>query len=86
MYVDPTLGHVIEAVAKNEKGEITGYKLENGEIIMKEQAVMMAKQGAIKGVSVSISKKGEEFLKSLPDNDSNNNLKNLPIVGQNEKG
>lgn len=84
MYFDPTLGHVIKAVVKDEKGEITAYKLENDEIIMKEQAVMMAKQGTIKGVTTSISKNGEEFLKSLPDNNKDNNLENLPIVGENE--
>lgn len=79
MYVDPTRGHIIESVVKDEKGEITAYKLESGETIMKEQAIIMAKQGTIKGVSVAVSKKGEEFLRSLPDNDPNNNLTNLPV-------
>lgn len=80
MYLDPTLGHVIEGVVRDEKGEINAYKLDDGEIVPKEQAVIMAKQGSIKGVSVAISKKGEEFLRSLPDNDANNNLENLPNV------
>jgi hypothetical protein len=67
-------------VVRDEQGEIAAYKLENGEIVSKEEAVTLAKQSAIKGVSVGVSKLGEEFLKSLPDNDINNNLQNLPVV------
>ena len=80
MYYDPGLGHVIEGVSRDDKGEINAYKLDNGEIVPKEQAVLMTKQGVIKGVSVVVSKNGEEFLRSLPDNDANNNLENLPDV------
>jgi Protein of unknown function (DUF3892) len=40
----------------------------------------MAKSGEIAGVSVSISRKGEEYLRSLPDQDENNNLSSLPTV------
>ena len=82
MYFDPKLGHIVEAIVKNEKGEVTAYKLENGEIIMKEQAIMMAKQGTIRGVSIEGSKDGQEFLKSLPDNDKNNFLENLPSIDE----
>ena len=80
MYNDPGLGHVIECISRDDKGEINAYKLDNGEIIPKEQAISMAKQGEIEGVSVVVSKNGEEFLRSLPDNDASNNLENLPIV------
>ena len=80
MYYDPGLGHVIKGVSRDDKGEINAYKLDNGEIVPKEQAVLMTKQGVIKGVSVVVSKNGEEFLRSLPDNDANNNLENLPDV------
>ena len=84
MYFDPTLGHSIIGVSKDEKGEIKAYKLDGGEIVLKEQAIIMAKQGTIKGVSVAISKNGEEFLRSLPDNDKDNNLENLPNVENHE--
>ncbi|MCJ7688307.1 MAG: DUF3892 domain-containing protein, partial [Clostridiaceae bacterium] len=57
---------------------------ENGDIVSKEQAVMLAKQGNISGVSTSTSKKGEEFLRSLPDGDKSNNLDSLPIIDDNE--
>lgn len=76
--------HVISRVAKDNGGEITAYELENGEIVSKEQAVLLAKQGNISGVSVSISKKGEEFLKSLPDQDKSNNLESLEVIDDND--
>lgn len=69
MYYDPKLGHVIEEVVKNEKGEINAYKLDDGNVVLKEQAVILSKQGAIRGVSSSISKDEDEFLKSLPGNE-----------------
>ena len=78
MYNDQSLGYVIEGISRDDRGEINAYKLDNGEIVPKEQAVSMAKEGSIKGVSVVVSKNGEEFLRSLPDNDANNNLENLP--------
>jgi len=69
----------IKAVIKNS-GEITGYELSNGEQITKERGVELAKAGSISGVSVSTSRKGEEYLRSLPDQDESNNLSSLPII------
>lgn len=69
----------IKALIK-ESGEIVGYELSNGERISKEQGVKMAKDGQISGVGVSVSKKGEEYLRSLPDEDENNNLSSLPTI------
>lgn len=80
MYVDHQFAHTITGVVKDSNGNITAYELDTGETIMKEHAVMMAKQGTIKGVTVSVSKLGEEFLKSLPDGDKNNNLDELPVI------
>lgn len=71
----------IEAVIKNS-GEITGYKLSNGQTISKEEGVNMAKRGCISGVSVSVSKKGEEYLRSLPDENESNNLSSLPTINE----
>ena len=76
--------HMISRVVKDNQGEITAYEFENGEIVSKEQAVMLTKQGNISGVSISTSKKGEEFLKSLPDQNKANNLDNLPVIDDNE--
>ena len=84
MYNEPSLSHVIEYISRDNRGEINAYKLDNGEIVPKEQAIFMAKQGGINGVSVSVSRNGEEFLRSLPENDANNNLENLPELEINE--
>ena len=80
MYNDSALGHIIEGISRDVKGEINAYKLDNGELVPKQRAVSMVKQGEIKGVSVVISKNGEEFLRSLPDEDASNNLENLPSI------
>ena len=63
-----------------KSGEIVGYELSNSERVTKEQGVQMAKEGNITGVAVGVSKKGEEYLRSLPDQDENNNLSSLPTV------
>jgi hypothetical protein len=41
----------------------------------------MAKENKIKGVAVA-EKKGTEYLRSLPDDNENNNLGNLPSVSK----
>ena len=40
----------------------------------------MAKDGEIKGVGVSVSKTGEEYVRSLPDDNESNNLSSLPVI------
>lgn len=63
-------------------GEVVGYELSNGQKISKEQGVQLTRNGGINGVTVAISRKGEEYLRSLPDQDENNNLKSLPIINE----
>ena len=63
-------------------GDVTGYELSNGEIVSKEQGVQMAKEGHISGVAVGISRKGEEYLRSLPDDNEGNNLSSLPSISE----
>ncbi|EOR21236.1 hypothetical protein A500_13946 [Clostridium sartagoforme AAU1] len=69
----------IRAIIKNS-GEIVGYELSNGKRINKEEGVQMAKNGQIAGVAVGVSRKGEEYLRSLPDENENNNLSSLPVI------
>ena len=69
----------ITAIMKHS-GEITGYELSNGEKITKEKGVELAKAGTISGVSVATSRNGEEYLRSLRDDDESNNLSSLPII------
>lgn len=71
----------IKAIIKHS-GEIIGYELSNGEKITKEKGVELAKTGAISGVSVSTSRKGEEYLRSLRDDDESNNLSSLPVINE----
>lgn len=68
----------ITALVKTN-GRITGYQLSDGQILDKSDAVELARQGGIRGVGVS-SRKGSEYLKSLPDDSDDNNLGNLPTV------
>ncbi|SHE84500.1 DUF3892 domain-containing protein [Clostridium fallax] len=67
----------IVAIKKDSKDEIEAYKLSNGEILSKEEAVEFAKNGKIQDVIISKSKTGEEYLKSIPDGKESNNLSNL---------
>jgi hypothetical protein len=69
----------ITAVMKHS-GEITGYELSNGDQVTKERGVELAKAGAISGISVATSRKGEEYLRSLRDEDESNNLSSLPTI------
>lgn len=60
-------------------GDVTGYKLSNGQIVDLQSAVAMAKNGEIKGVGVATNQ-GKEYLRSLPDGNESNNLSNLPTI------
>lgn len=62
-------------------GRVTGYQLSDGRILSKEAGVALARQGGIQGVGIS-SRKGSEYLKSIPDGTENNNLNSLPTVKQ----
>ena len=66
-----------------DEGKVTGYELEDGRILNKEKAVELAKQNGIRGVGVA-SRKGNGYLKSLPDEKDENNLSNLPSHTQSE--
>ncbi|MHC1684637.1 MAG: DUF3892 domain-containing protein [Clostridiaceae bacterium] len=80
MYIDLTGGHTICKIVKNPEGEVIGYQLENNERISREQAITLARQGAINGVSVEVSQQGEEYLKTLPKDDGTFNLTNFEIL------
>lgn len=57
---------------------ISRYKLANGRELTKKQAVTMAERGRIDGVVVVYPKKGEPYIRSIPDNKEGNNFENLP--------
>lgn len=62
-----------------QSGKVVGYKLSDESIVSKPQAVSMAKQGYIAQVGIA-HRKNQEYLKSIPDGNDNNNLSNLPSV------
>ncbi|MDF2803398.1 MAG: hypothetical protein K0S61_3301 [Anaerocolumna sp.] len=63
-------------------GKVTGYQLSDGRVLDKEDGINLARQGGILGVGIA-SRKGSEYLKSLPDGTENNNLGNLPAISGN---
>ena len=60
-------------------GRIDGYQLSDGTTVSKEEGVILARDGEIKGVGIA-HRKDTEYLKSLPDGTESNNLGNLPSV------
>ena len=62
-----------------QKGKITGYQLSDDRIVSREDGVALAKAGEIKGVGIA-HRKDTEYLKSIPDDNENNNLSSLPTV------
>ena len=60
-----------------ESGRVVGYKLSDESVVKKSEAVSMAKNGLIK--DVAIAHRGDnEYLKSIPNSNENDNLGNLP--------
>jgi hypothetical protein len=74
----------ITGVKHNSKGELISYKLDNGSVIGKDEGITLAKQGKIQGITVGVSKSGEEYLRSMPDGREANNLDNMPEINQGE--
>lgn len=74
--------HVIKKVIKNNNEDIIAYSLENGEIVMKEEAVSMAYQGMISGVKIEKDDNGDEYIKSIED--YNDNLIDMPNLNTNK--
>jgi len=62
-----------------QRGRVSGYQLSGGRIVDKQEAINIARGGGIAGVGIS-SRKGAEYLKSLPDDSGANNLNALPTV------
>lgn len=71
----------IEAVHK-EDGKITQYRLDNGDVIDKEQCVQMVKNGEIEDCNVGVSKDHEEYVRTDRDDEDGDkqitNLDDLP--------
>ncbi len=68
----------ITALVK-DGSRVTGYMLSDQSVVSKSQAISMARQGDIAGVGIA-HRKDSEYLKSIPDDNQNNNLGNLPSI------
>lgn len=81
--VNPTPNADAKTITKlvKKSGDVIGYELSNGERITKEQGISMAKSGDISGVGVA-TRKGEEYLRTLPDETEGNNLSSLPTISE----
>ena len=64
---------------KKDGGRVTGYQLDDGRVLEKDEAVALARQGGIAGVGIA-HRNGSEYLKSLPDGAENNDLDSLPSI------
>ena len=60
-------------------GRITGYQLSDGQVVDKDEGIEMARKGLLAGVGIAVNR-GNEYLKSLPDQTEENNLGNLPAI------
>lgn len=80
MYMDFTFAHIITDLVRDpDNKNIIGYKLENGQIISKGEALDLSKQTAIKGISESVYNQRGEFFSSVPQDDLCN-LTELPVI------
>ena len=73
----PDASRIVGLVKKS--GKVTGYKLSDESFVSKSDAVQMAKQGKIAGVGIA-HRGSTEYLKSIPNQNENDNLGNLPAV------
>jgi hypothetical protein len=71
----------ITAVHK-EEGKINSYKLDNGQVVSKEECVQMVKNGEIENCNVGRSRDNEEFVRTKRDDEDKpgqiTNLDDLP--------
>lgn len=67
----------IEKVKKNAEGDITDVMVK-GKVYSVDEAIMMARDGIIEGVTIARARTGREYLRSRPDDSQDNNLDNLP--------
>lgn len=68
----------IVQVRKNQDGDITDVKLDDGKQVSIQQAIDMTRNNQIEDVIVGKAKNGRETLRSQPNNTQEDNLSNLP--------
>ncbi|AQX55183.1 DUF3892 domain-containing protein [Priestia flexa] len=66
------------AVRKDDKGNLTEFKTQSGQILNYEEAMKRVASGEIEHVTTFIGKDGDTYIRSVPDHDKTNNLDSLP--------
>lgn len=66
------------AVRKNSEGNITDFKLDNGEQLDYSQCQQAIHNGEVEDLICTNGKSGTMIIRSKPDDDKDNNLSNLP--------
>ena len=65
-----------------ENGTISQYKLDNGEVVSKDECINMVKNGQIENCNVGRNKEGEEFVRTNRDDEDKlgqiTNLDDMP--------
>ena len=64
---------------EDEKGANTHYRLSNGKIVTRAQAVTMVKKGELPGYNI-IKVNGVEYLRDNPDSKESDNIDNQPLI------
>lgn len=81
MYTNPHNANPGDAksivAVKRDGTDITAYKLSDGTVLGEQEAVSAVRNGVIEGYTIG-SRNGQEYIRSYPDNNPNNNLGNLP--------
>lgn len=60
MYMDARKSYYIHDVTKDGLGRITGYELNSGNILSKEQTLRLVKDGILRGAQIIKNENGEE--------------------------
>ena len=68
----------IIAVKRNEDGDNTEFKLDNGSVVTMEEAIKMCEKGDLPNYNIGTSKAGTKFIRGNADGDKSNNLDNMP--------
>ncbi|AEO93897.1 gp654 [Bacillus phage G] len=78
-HIDPKKLQIV-AVRKDDDGDISEVKFQNGQIASIDEAIVMAEQDLIEDVNTGTTrgKERRKTLRSYPDGDPSNNLSNLP--------
>ena len=65
-------------VRENQNGDNVKFKLSNNEVVSLDRAISMCEQGELPNYNVGTSKPGTKYIRGNADDDSTNNLDQMP--------